>query len=111
MGDDDTDEKFSSTLAATLMPFAKSTGFVQYGTEMKDEPINVPLLQNQKNTIAATIDVLDNRNTHTLPQSVARAALEEVYSTTCWHLQHDVKEASEKMANGSAPCCVTTIGL
>eukprot|EP00974_Lingulodinium_polyedra_P062624 6046204-Lingulodinium_polyedra.AAC.1 len=49
----------SSTLAAALLPFASSPGFIQYGDALKKSPLDVPLLRRQREVLTATVDFVD----------------------------------------------------
>jgi len=45
----------SSALAAALLPFASSPGFIKYGEDLKKSPLDVEALQRQKEIVRAAM--------------------------------------------------------
>ena len=77
---DERDEfNLAEHLAKALMPYASTSGFVQYGVGGRSCPTDDDLLLKQAEMLAAIISVLYSKNRR-FTLAVAKKAVEVVYS-------------------------------
>eukprot|EP00959_Pyramimonas_sp_CCMP1952_P455532 9471706-Pyramimonas_sp.AAC.1 len=65
---------------------------------MKQEPLEVTLIEKQKDLIVATVTFLQARGLDRLTQGTAKGAIIGVYKAKHWDLQQDYKAASCQLA-------------
>ena len=85
-------------LARALIPFAETSGFVQYGTGGRECPLDTDLLIKQAEMLAAIINVLQSKNRR-FSYAVAKRTIELVFQLKGFALSKDMmKEAIDTIA-------------
>ena len=91
--DDDTKDLLPEHLARAMIPFAETSGFVQYGVGGRECPIDADLLIKQAEMLAAIINVLQSKNRR-FSYAVAKRSTQLVFQLKGFQLSKPVmKEA------------------
>ena len=94
--DEESEPTTKLLLARALMPWASTSGFVQYGTGGKGCPVDGLAMQAQKEMLASVLKALGTRR---LTQSTARQAMAEVLKQKGFPLEPSASlEASTELA-------------
>ena len=73
---EEVDDGCATMLAATLLPFATTSGFVQFREGQKSSSVNPTLLERQSALLASLVDAMGDKR---LSQSTGREALEKAF--------------------------------